>query len=193
MGYQAGETGQAQYGVGVGRNAGQTNQGTGAVAVGFAAGAGSQGADAVAIGNRAGQNNQHANSIVINASGGTSNTTEGGQVRIETGATKYLRTSGVNWVHSGTMTSGSDIRLKENVEPITDALAKVNSLNGITFSYIENGTVATGLIAQEVQEVLPEAVIETEGGYLAVGYGNMVGLLVESIKELTERVEALEA
>tara|TARA_R110000764_G_scaffold222667_1_gene311451 strand:- start:3 stop:269 length:267 start_codon:yes stop_codon:yes gene_type:complete len=87
----------------------------------------------------------------------------------------------------------SDIRLKENVEPITGALAKVNTLNGITFSYIENGAVATGLIAQEVQAVLPEAVIEDEDGYLAVGYGNMVGLLVESIKELTAKVEALEA
>ena len=90
------------------------------------------------------------------------------------------------------MATISDIRRKENVEPITDALTKVQSLNGITFSYTESGGVSTGLIAQEVQAVLPEAVFETEDGYLSVAYGNMVGLLVESIKELTARIEELE-
>jgi hypothetical protein len=69
----------------------------------------------------------------------------------------------------------------------------VNTLNGITFSYKENGTVATGLIAQDVQAVLPEAVFEGQDGYLALGYGNMVGLLVEAIKELSETNQEMSA
>ena len=118
--------------------------------------------------------------------------TVAGHINIES-STAWLRASGANWTSSGTTGNVSDIRLKENINPITDALSKVQTLNGITFSYKESGAVATGLIAQDVQAVLPEAVIEDEDGYLAVGYGNMVGLLVESIKELTSRVKELES
>ena len=91
--------------------------------------------------------------------------------------------------------------MKKDIEPITGALDKVQALNGVTFEYLDDNITdrATGLIAQDVQAVLPEAVIENANGHLAVGYGNMVGLLVEAIKELTQanqeltaRVETLE-
>lgn len=90
----------------------------------------------------------------------------------------------------------SDIRLKENVETIPDALEKVNKLDGITFNYKKDGSRSTGLVAQQLQEVLPEVVYETEDldsdeKHLAVRYGNVVGLLVEAIKELKAEVDDL--
>jgi hypothetical protein len=92
----------------------------------------------------------------------------------------------------------SDIRQKENLQLIDGALKKVNQLNGYTFNYkTDANTKLTGVVAQEVQKVLPEAVYETinienNEETLAVRHGNMVGILIEAIKELTERVEYLE-
>ena len=90
----------------------------------------------------------------------------------------------------------SDRRLKENIENIPDATEKVQQLNGVTFNYKKDGKKATGLIAQELEEVLPEAVyttenIETGEEHLAIHYGNVIGLLVESIKELKAEIEDL--
>ena len=100
--------------------------------------------------------------------------------------------------------SPSDIRLKENVERIADPINKVKQLDGITFDYKKDGSRSTGLIAQQLLEVLPEVVYETQDlntgeEHYAVRYGNVVGLLVEAIKEqqdtiesLTKRIEELE-
>ena len=94
--------------------------------------------------------------------------------------------------------STSDIRLKENIEVIPDALDKVKELKGVTFNYKKDGKVSTGLIAQDLEKVLPEAVYESsdvdndEDKHLAIRYGNTVGLLVEAIKELEARVKELE-
>lgn len=87
----------------------------------------------------------------------------------------------------------SDRSLKENIEPIENALDKVNSIGGYTFNYIdapEKGRVP-GVIAQELQEVLPEAVYETDEGKMAVRYDNTIALLVEAIKELKQQVDEL--
>jgi hypothetical protein len=92
--------------------------------------------------------------------------------------------------------SPSDIALKENVDVIDNALEKVNQLKGITYDLKSDGNRLTGLVAQDLQEVLPEAVythkdIETKEEHLAIRYGNTVGLLVEAIKELSEEVKTL--
>ena len=97
--------------------------------------------------------------------------------------------------------SVSDIRLKENVEVIDNAIDKVQQLSGITFNYKSrpDGARNTGVIAQEVEKVLPEAVYETTGlngkdgdeEFKAVEYGNMVGLLIEAIKEQQEQIDDL--
>lgn len=94
-------------------------------------------------------------------------------------------------VASGNITAYSDKRLKSEVKQIQDALIKVKKLSGYT--YLMNGFEdrQTGVIAQEVQEVLPEAVKINEEGLMSVAYGNMIGLLIESIKELDEKVESL--
>jgi hypothetical protein len=94
----------------------------------------------------------------------------------------------------GTSTAPSDIRIKTNISKISSALDKVLTLNGITYDRTDiTSARQTGLIAQEVQKVLPEAVIalNNEQKTLTVAYGNMVGLLVEAIKELKLELDAL--
>jgi hypothetical protein len=93
---------------------------------------------------------------------------------------------------TGDVVAYSDRNIKTNIEPIIDALSKVSSIGGYTFTRtdIPSGR-RTGVIAQEVRDVLPEAVYETENGTLTVAYGNMVGLLIEAIKELQGTVQAL--
>jgi len=97
-------------------------------------------------------------------------------------------------------TTVSDERLKENIQPIEDALNKVNQLKGCTFTYTPDGKQSAGLIAQEVEKVLPSAVTEKElplkqgdgKEYKVLQYDQTIGLLVEAIKELTAKVEELE-
>lgn len=96
-----------------------------------------------------------------------------------------------NFTATGNVTAYSDIRLKTDLTKIADALKKVQQLNGYIYTRTDTGERQTGVVAQEVQRVLPEAVVD-HGEHLAVAYGNMVGLLIEAVKELTARVEKLE-
>jgi hypothetical protein len=88
----------------------------------------------------------------------------------------------------------SDIRQKENIKPIDNALDKVSQLGGYTFNYKSKPEEPmTGVMAQELMEVLPEAVYETTDpdtgeAIYAVRHGNVIGLLIEAIKELNEKV-----
>jgi hypothetical protein len=81
----------------------------------------------------------------------------------------------------------SDRRVKQNIVRIENALEKVEKLSGYTFTYAQTQQRSTGVIAQEVQEVLPEAVTGDET--LSVAYGNMVGLLIEAIKDLKTEID----
>ena len=119
---------------------------------------------------------------------------------------RWLLDSAGNMTVTGNVTaygSVSDERLKENIEIISNPLDKVKQLKGITFNYKKDGQKSTGLIAQDLEKVLPEAVYTTktiaderEGEeseeHLAIHYGNTVGLLVEAIKELSAKIEKLE-
>ena len=93
-------------------------------------------------------------------------------------------------------TISSDINLKENIKVVPDALDKVESLRGVTFDWKRDGTPSAGVIAQEVQGVLPEAVKEVtpvKGGdsHLSVNYHALTSILIEAIKELKAEVEEL--
>jgi hypothetical protein len=99
-------------------------------------------------------------------------------------------------------TTVSDARLKDNVQTIDNALAKVQALRGVSFDWNlghRKGQHDIGVIAQEVQQVVPEVVREktmnlVDGNdYLTVDYDKLVGVLIEAVKELTARVEELEA
>ena len=89
----------------------------------------------------------------------------------------------------------SDISLKTNIEVIPDALNKVAAIRGVTYDRIDvpDSGRHTGVIAQEVEVVLPEVVNTSEGGIKSVSYGNLAGLLIEAVKELKSKNEALEA
>ena len=104
----------------------------------------------------------------------------------------YTDTSG-NWTATGNVTAYSDERLKDNVEVIDNALSKVSAIRGVTYNRNddENYVRQAGVIAQEVEKVLPEVVQENSDGIKTVAYGNMVGLLIEAIKELKAEIEEL--
>jgi hypothetical protein len=86
------------------------------------------------------------------------------------------------------VTAFSDERLKTDIKTIEDALEKVSQMRGVTFK--REGVNGTGVIAQEVQPHLPE-VVHDKQEYLSVAYGNMVGILIEAIKELKTKVDKL--
>lgn len=101
-------------------------------------------------------------------------------------------TSG-NFTATGNITAYSDIKLKANIHPIQNALNTVSRLRGVSYQRISDGSTQIGVVAQEVKEVLPEVVIEDSEGTLSVAYGNMVGLLIEAIKEMNKRLDTLKA
>ena len=91
---------------------------------------------------------------------------------------------------SGNVTAYSDERLKSDIQTIENAVDTVKALRGVTF--VKDGKPSLGVIAQEVQAVLPELVMES-GNYLSVAYGNMVGVLIEAIKEQQAQIDDLKA
>lgn len=94
---------------------------------------------------------------------------------------------------TGDITAYSDARLKTHIETITGALDRVRKLRGVTFSRRDTGNRGVGLIAQELAPIVPEAVMTHEDGLLSVAYGNLVGVLIEAVKDLADKVERLEA
>ena len=91
----------------------------------------------------------------------------------------------------------SDKRHKNNIQLIPNALEKITKLNGVTWEWnddvneVTKSTPKTGLIAQEVQEVLPEVVKTRDDGFLALDYSKMMGLMVEAIKEQQTQIHSL--
>ena len=93
--------------------------------------------------------------------------------------------------------SSSDVTLKENITPISNAVDKVRSISGNTFTWNEksvyNGEEGTGIIAQEIEALGLPGVTETrKNGTKAVRYDRLVPLLIEAIKELDGKVKSLE-
>ena len=88
---------------------------------------------------------------------------------------------------SGDITAFSDERLKSDIETIDNALDKVMNMRGV--SYIKQAEKGIGVIAQEIEKVLPEVV--TDGEYKSVAYGNIVGVLIEAIKEQQKQIDEL--
>jgi len=97
----------------------------------------------------------------------------------------------VTTVNAGTVNTTSDERAKKDITPITGALNKVQQLGGYSFTLKETDEKSSGVIAQEVQKVMPELVQEGAEGLLSVQYGNMVGLLIEAIKEQQTQIDEL--
>ncbi len=124
--------------------------------------------------------------LVLNRSGGSGNAyalfVDNGDVRFDG-----------NIEYTGSLTSLSDIRLKENLEPIKNPLNILNQISGKFYNLVTSKQREAGVIAQEVAQVLPEAVrvIDREKGYLGVSYQSLIPVMIEGIKELNSRTEKI--
>jgi hypothetical protein len=91
--------------------------------------------------------------------------------------------------------AASDRRLKDNIKPISDALDKINQIGGYEFDWNDKQITYEGhdigVIAQEIEAILPELVNTRENGYKAVKYDKLVALLIQAIKELDKKVNNL--
>ena len=95
---------------------------------------------------------------------------------------------------TGSITANSDISLKKNLLKIENALEKVEQINGYTYEFKEDDSKRhAGVIAQEIQTVLPEIVNKGNDGILGVEYGNISALLIEAIKEQQTQIKELKA
>ena len=95
--------------------------------------------------------------------------------------------------------AASDIRLKENLSKIDNSLEKLIKISGYQYHwnkiaqemYPERTMLDVGIIAQEVKEIVPSAVVEREDGYLAVKYDKLIPLLIEAVKALKAEIEIM--
>jgi hypothetical protein len=85
----------------------------------------------------------------------------------------------------------SDINLKTNIKKIVSPLEMLSNLNGYTFNWKKDGKASTGVMAQEVEKVLPSAVSENNDGDKRVNYNELVGVLIEAVKEQQIQIDAL--
>jgi hypothetical protein len=88
--------------------------------------------------------------------------------------------------------SVSDLNLKTNIESIENALNTINQLNGYTFNWKSDGEVGIGVIAQEVEEILPDIVKTNEDNVKSVSYVSIIPVLIEAIKELSDKIDEMQ-
>jgi hypothetical protein len=88
----------------------------------------------------------------------------------------------------GTITNISDIRVKKDLKKIENALEKIQKINGYIYQRTDTGNIESGLIAQEVLEIIPEVINKNKDDFYSIAYGNMMGLVVEAIKELKDLI-----
>ena len=104
--------------------------------------------------------------------------------------TGRIDTSGV--MYANTFTSTSDERLKANIERIDDPFVILNEIKGVRFDWKDGGDPSVGVIAQDVEKVLPEAVKTDPEGMKSVCYDMLIGVLIEAIKDQQKRIDDLE-
>ena len=90
---------------------------------------------------------------------------------------------------TGNVTAFSDATLKTDIHTINEALGIVGKLRGVTYKWLSNGEADIGVIAQEVQEVVPEVIKETVDGIKTVDYGGLVSVLINAVNELNEKLD----
>lgn len=107
-------------------------------------------------------------------------------IRTDTGYT-YNPSSGI--LSSTDFNSTSDAVLKENINPIKNALALINNLNGYTFDWKDRNRSSVGVTAQDVEKLLPQLVTEINN-HKTVNYNGLIGVLIEAVKELNKKIES---
>lgn len=129
----------------------------------------------------------HGGSVVIPSASATTS----GVITTTTQSFAGTKTFTGSVTIQGTLTESSDKRIKENIKPLENALDKVLALTGVSFNKISYENTEIGFIAQDIQEVLPELVIEDGQGMLSVSYARTVALLVEAVKEQNNVINML--
>ena len=86
----------------------------------------------------------------------------------------------------------SDCRCKDNITTVENAYCKIGQIRGVNYNWKDSGKYTLGVVAQEVEEVLPELVTEDDEGFKSVNYNGLVGVLIETVKCLQDKVEELE-
>lgn len=119
-----------------------------------------------------------------------SNTTTGSWINAVISTTKLYFVPSTGTLSATDFNSLSDITYKTDIQQITTPLDTIVNLRGVQFKWKENDKKSMGVIAQEVEKVLPELVTETNGTK-QVNYNGFIGLLIESIKELKHEIETL--
>jgi hypothetical protein len=96
---------------------------------------------------------------------------------------------------SGDITALSDEKYKNNIITIDNSLDKIEAMRGVYFNKSNDDINKRhiGLIAQEVEKIIPEVIIESEDTGKSIAYGNLIGLLIEGIKELSNKIKILES
>ena len=122
--------------------------------------------------------------VIVNATSGVPS-----QIRVSSYGLSYRPDTGT--LNAKGFVSTSDITKKKNIRTIDNALDIVNSLDGVRFDWIDNNTPSLGLIAQNVEQILPELVEILPDGTKAVSYGNIIGVLIEAIKQQQIQINEL--
>ncbi|MES2430611.1 MAG: tail fiber domain-containing protein [Bacteroidota bacterium] len=141
---------------------------------------------------------RYNDTLVSESLGGTQSTDRAfvigdGSSDVARSSSFYILKNGNAWMQ-GTLTENSDARLKTNIHKVDNALDKIKQLNGYTYNWKDSVMLPglyTGVIAQEVQKVIPELVVPNTEGQLAVNYNGFVPYLIESIKTLEKQNENL--
>jgi hypothetical protein len=131
------------------------------------------------------------------ASNGNITLTPNGTGNVGIGAaptgTYKLEVTGSSGIGAAAYYYTSDATLKKNIQTLTNALDKIEKLRGVSFNWKSDGKAQIGLIAQEVEKVIPDVVSTGNNGLKSVEYGNLVAVLIEGMKEQQKQIEALQA
>ena len=136
-----------------------------------------------------------ANSLEFKSTGDGEHTakfTTNGSCELYHNDSKKLETTSAGITVTGSVTETSDVSLKNDINTIQNPLELIEQIRGINFTWKNNGMKSMGVIAQDVEKVFPELVHGQEGSK-TLQYSGLIGALVESIKELSAKVTALEA
>ena len=109
--------------------------------------------------------------------------------RVDTANLFYTTANGTLFVTN--YNTSSDFNLKDDIITITDGLSTVEKLRGVSFTWKNSKEKSYGVIAQELEEILPD-LVSNAGGHKSVNYNGLIGFLIEAVKELSDRVDELE-
>ena len=108
--------------------------------------------------------------------------------RTENNDTDIAYFNGSDLVVTGNVSSGSDIKLKENIKKIINSLDIIDGINGVSFNWKKTNQQSLGVIAQEVEKVLPQ-LVNDDGNQKNVNYNGLIAVLIEAIKELKVEIQ----